>query len=346
MREGEPRVAKFEPGEARAWAMENLRGVTGCVMPSFTHDLSALDEKAIAHDIDCERRLGFTGFLIVAECGTTSDELKQFIDLSVAESGELVTVLQAAAGTLEENVELIRYAADAGVDMVLPSYPLSFYPESGEEVIEYTRTLAHASHLGLIVFAMNLWNFERLHPSGFAVRWLEELIEAEPNVVAIKNEVAEPGVAGIAEVFRRFSDRVRVTDPLEMNSAAWTSTFGMPWMGTSNYEYFGAEVPRYFGLLQQPGRFDEAMEVYWRIHPARQASGALMKEANAGTVFVHRMLWKYQGWLQGFNGGPVRSPHMRLTDRQMRTLRAAALASGLPITDEPDAEFFRGRSAK
>ncbi|MCW2581073.1 MAG: Dihydrodipicolinate synthase, partial [Blastococcus sp.] len=193
-------MAKFEAGEARAWALENLRGVTGCVMPSFTQDLSGLNEAAIAHDIERERELGFTGFLIVAECGTTAEELRRFIDVSVAESGDMVTVLQAAAGTLEENIEIIRYAAGAGVDLVMPSYPLSFYPQSGAEIVDYTRTLAQASNMGLIVFAMNLWNFERLHPSGFAVEWLEELVETAPNVVAIKNEVGEPGVAGISEV--------------------------------------------------------------------------------------------------------------------------------------------------
>jgi 4-hydroxy-tetrahydrodipicolinate synthase len=30
----------------------------------------------------------------------------------------------------------------------------------------------------------------------------------------------------------------------------------------------------------------------------------------------------------------------------MRTLRTAAVASGLSITDEPDSEFFRGRHVK
>jgi 4-hydroxy-tetrahydrodipicolinate synthase len=164
-----------------------------------------------------------------------------------------------------------------------------------------------------------------------------------PNVVAIKNEIGDPGVAGLAEVFRRFSDRVLVADPLEMNSPAWVTTYGMPWMGTSNYEYFGGEVPRYFALLQDPDRYDEAMELYWRLHPARGATGSLMKEANSGTSLVHRLLWKYQGWLNGFNGGPVRSPHMRLHDRQMQQLRSAAKASGLDITEDSDADFFRGR---
>jgi dihydrodipicolinate synthase/N-acetylneuraminate lyase len=141
-------VAKFDAGEARAWALEHLRGVTGCVMPSFTEDLSGLNEEAIAHDIQRERELGFSGFLIVAECGTTPDELRRFIDLSVAESGDMVTVIQAAAGTLEENVEIVRYAAQAGVDLVMPSYPLGFYPQDGAEVVEYTRTLPRPATWG------------------------------------------------------------------------------------------------------------------------------------------------------------------------------------------------------
>lgn len=337
-------MAEYETAaDARAWAKERLRGVTGCVMPSFSADMTKLNEAAIVHDVHHELELGFNGFLIVAECGTTPEELDRFIEICVAESGDAITILQAAEPTLEANVELIRRGAKAGVDLVMPSYPLGFYPQSGDEVVAYTRALAEASHVGLVIFAMGLWNFERLHPSGFAVEWLRALVDDVPNVVAIKNEVGEPGAAGMAEVFRRFAGDVVVADPLEMNSPAWVTTYGMPWMGTSNYEYFGAEVPRYFELLQDPERYDEAMEIYWRLHPARKATGSLMKEANSGTVFVHRMLWKYQGWLQGFNGGPVRAPHMRLLDRQMSTLRSAAKASGLAITDEPDTEFFLGR---
>jgi 4-hydroxy-tetrahydrodipicolinate synthase len=168
-------------------------------------------------------------------------------------------------------------------------------------------------------------------------------VDKIPNVVAIKNEIGDPGVAGLSEVFRRFSDRVIVADPLEMNAPAWVTSYGMPWMGTSNYEYFGSAVPRYFQLLQDPATYAEAMDLYWQIHPARTATGSLMKEANGGTSLVHRLLWKYQGWLNGFNGGPVRSPHMRLHDRQMKLLRSAAVASGLDITDDEDALFFEGR---
>ena len=337
-------MAKFEPGEARTWAMENLRGVTGCLMPSFTRDQSKLNETAIRHDVQRERELGFNGFLIVGEGGTTREEMRLFIDIAVDEASDSqVTIIQAAAGTLAENIEIVQYAAKAGVDLVMPSYPISFYPAKPSEIIDYTRAIGEASHLGVVVFAMNLWNFTRLHPSGFAPDWLEEIVDTVPNVVAIKNEIGDPGVAGLAEVFQRFTGRVLVSDPLEMNAPAWTSTFGMPWMGTSNYEYFGSAVPEYFELLQQPDGYREAMLKYWKLHPARTTSGTLMKEANSGTSMVHRLLWKYQGWLNGFNGGPVRSPHMRLHDRQMQQLRKSAIDSGIPITDDEDASFFTGR---
>lgn len=337
-------MAKFAAGEARSWALENLRGVSGCVMPSFSADQTKLNEEAIRHDIRRERDLGFTGFLIVGECGTTAEEFERFVEICVDEAGDdLVTIVQAAEGTLAANEALTAMAGAKGVDLVMPSYPITFYPQDASEVIAYTRTVSAASDMGVIVFAMNLWNFTRLHPSGFAPAWLEEIVETVPNVVAIKNEIGDPGVAGLAEVFRRFSDRVLVADPLEMNAPAWITAYGMPWMGTSNYEYFGDVIPRIHRLAHDPETLDEAMDLYWRVHPARAASGSLMKEANAGTSFVHRLLWKYQGWLQGFNGGGVRSPHTRLHDGQMARLRQAAVDAELPITDEPDAHFFAGR---
>ncbi len=337
-------MAKFSAGDARSWAMEQMRGVYGCVMPSFTLDQSGLNEVAIRHDVRRERELGFAGVLIVGECGTTAREFRRFVEIVVDEAGDdLVTVVQAGAGTLAENIAIAEFAGMAGVDLVMPSYPITFYPQQPSEIVEYTKAVAGASDMGVIVFAMNLWNFTRLHPSGFAPAWLEEIVDTTPNVVAIKNEIGDFGVAGLAEVFRRFQDRVVVADPLEMNSPAWASTFGMRWMGTSNYEYFGAAVPRYFDLLQQPDGYDDAMEQYWTLSPARSATGALMREANSGTSLVHRLLWKYQGWLNGFNGGPVRSPHMRLHDRQMKQLRSAATAAGIPVTYDDDAAFFRGR---
>jgi 4-hydroxy-tetrahydrodipicolinate synthase len=120
-------------------------------------------------------------------------------------------------------------------------------------------------------------------------------------------------------------------------------TFGMPFMGTSNYEYMGGEVVRYFNLLQKK-EYDEAMAIYWRLHPARQASYQVAAGYMGGTSLVHRQLWKYQYWLNGFNGGPIRQPLPRVNDAQMRILRQGLVRSGITPAPGEDAEFFVGRN--
>jgi 4-hydroxy-tetrahydrodipicolinate synthase len=337
-------VARYGRGEAREWALEHLRGQCGCLLPTFTNDLRGINERAIRADVAREKEFGMTGVLVVAECGTTFDELVEVTEIVVDEAGgELDVLAHASLGTLEQNVELVRRSAAIGVDGVLGSYPLMFYPGSEEEIFEYTRALAECSDLGLVIFAMWLWNFRRLHPSDFSPELIGRLVDEVPNVMAVKNEIGLPGMAGIGQLFERFRDRVVVTDPLERNSPVWQRAYGMRWMGTSNYECMAGEVPRYFGLLEE-GRYEEAMDVYWRVHPIRQADAAVTGEAQAGTALVHRLVWKYQGWLHGFNGGPIRSPHLRISDAQMRTLRSAAEASGLTVTSDPDSAFFVGRN--
>lgn len=337
-------MPRYGPGEAREWALEQLRGCCGCLLPTFSSDLRALNEAAIRADVARDKALGMSGVLIVAECGTTVDELKHVTEIVVDEAGgEIQTFAHASLPSLADNVELVRFSEAAGVDGALVSYPLTFYPTSELEVFEYTRAVAEASNLGAIVFAMWLWNFRRLHPSDFSPDLIGKLVDEVPNVMAVKTEIGAPAAAGIAQVFERYRDRLIVTDPIEANAPLWQRAYGMRWMGTSNYECMAGEVPRYMRLLEA-GRYEEAMEIYWRLHPIRLADAEVVGEAIRGTALVHRLVWKYQGWLHGFNGGPIRGPHMRISDRQMQVLRAAALASGLPVTDEPDAAFFVGRN--
>jgi dihydrodipicolinate synthase/N-acetylneuraminate lyase len=337
-------MAKYAPGEAREWATHELRGVCGCLLPTLRADMSGVNERAIRHDVRREKELGFAGILLVSECGTTPQEMRDVIDIAVAEAGdEIVTVIQAAEPTLQLNIDLIRYAEAAGVDLVLPSYPLAFYPETEQEVYDYTRTIAEASSLGIFIFAVNLWNFGRLHPSDFSPDLIGRLIDDCPNVALVKSESGTPGVAGIGQLFERYRHRVVVTDPFEMNSPVWARNYGMSFMGTSNYEYMGSVVPEYFALLQDEHGYEKAMDIYWRVHPARKANTRVQGEAIAGTNLVHRLMWKYQGWLNGFNGGPIRSPHLRISDGQLAVLRTGAIDSGLSVASESDSEFFVGR---
>lgn len=338
-------MTQYARGEARPWALESLRGCCGCVSPTFTSDLESLNETAIRHDVAVAKEHGMAGLLIVSEAGTTLEEMRQFTEIVVGEAGdELVTVLQASQPTLAATVASAEHAATAGVDLVMPSYPLYFNPPSTSDVVAFTKAVADAADIGIVIFAMDQWNFGRLHAAGFSVSLLEQLVDTIPQVVAIKNEVGGPGVGGIAAVFERFTGEVVVTDPLEFNAPAWIANYGMRFMGTSNYELTGPVVPRMFDLLSDKATWDKGMELYWQIAPARRAHAAVCTPLVANTGLVPRMHWKYQGWLNGYNGGPIRQPHMRISAAQMATLRAAAVKSGLDVTGDDDALFYGGRN--
>ncbi|QSE86083.1 dihydrodipicolinate synthase family protein [Rhodococcus koreensis] len=340
-------MAKYSRGEARQWAKESLVGCCGCVTPTFTADLSDLNEEAIRHDIRMEKRYGMSAVLIVSEAGTTLEEMARFCEIVVDEAGDdLITVLQASQPTLAETVASAEDAARVGVDLVMPSYPLYFRPSTFDEVFDFTKAVASASELGLIIFGMDAFGFGCLHPSGFPIDLLERMVEEIPQVCAIKNEIGAPGVGGIAAVFEAFRDRVVVSDPQELNAPAWIANYGMRFMGTSNYETFAGEVPRMLGLLSEPSTWDEGMDLYWKLAPVRQANAAVCSNLTMGSGLVPRMHAKYQGWLVGFNGGPIRQPHMRISAAQMGILRRGAEASGLPVTDADDDLFYVGRNPK
>ena len=58
--------------------------------------------------------------------------------------------------------------------------------------------------------------------------------------------------------------------------------------------------------------------------------------ASDGAGLVNRMLWKYAAWLNGFNGGPLRQPTMKINQSQMSAIRQALIASGIEVTKDDD----------
>ena len=165
---------RYEKTEAREWARESLVGCCGCVLPTFSSDLASLNETAIRYDVAREKELGMSAILIVSEGGTTVDEFNQMIEICVDESGgDLVTFLQASQPTFRDMVEAMQYAEQAGVDLVLPSYPMTYHPLSYDELFEDTKQLLDSTGLGVLLFCIDQWNFARLHPAGFPVDFLE-----------------------------------------------------------------------------------------------------------------------------------------------------------------------------
>lgn len=335
---------EYRKHEAKQWAREHMKGVCNVLMPTFTSDLKRLNEKAIRFDVQRELEMGFWGALVVSEAGTTRDEYKRFFEIVADEArGGIRLVVQGSFDTLEDTIEVCQFAETVGAALLLPSYPPTFYPRSDRDIFDYTSRLMEATNLATVIFSVHQWNFGRIHPADMSPQLVRDLAEL-PNAVAIKAEGGPPGNGALVQTLMDVGDKILVSDPRESSSPGWVKFFGMQWMGTSNFECFGDVVPRYFALMHQ-GCWDEAMALYWQIHPIRTARLADMA-TTAGANFINRNSWKYQAWLNGFNGGPLRQPVMKLSDHAMHRLRDAMIKSGtIPRDTTGDlGEFLVGRN--
>jgi 4-hydroxy-tetrahydrodipicolinate synthase len=334
-------TGRYTKAEAREWARAEMKGVCNVIIPSYTADLRSLNEAGIRHDVRRDIELGFKGALMVSETAITADEYIQMIEWAADEAaGRLVLFFHASFNTLEENVELAERAHEAGAEMALLSYPTSFYPKSLREVYDYTEAFCSRTSMATMLFPVPLWGFERLHPASIPIEMLEEMVDAIPNVAAIKAEGGMPAIAGFTETWNRLSERVIVTMPLEQQAIPLATILPLQLIATSNTECLGGAVPEMLRLCHE-GRNDEAMRLYWKVDPGRRANDRI---GVAGSNSVHRMAWKYQAWLTGFNGGPLRMPTQRLVGPQLAGYRAAAHDAGVLTATEPDEEFFIGRN--
>jgi dihydrodipicolinate synthase/N-acetylneuraminate lyase len=333
---------EYTRAEAKGWARETFRGACNVIIPSYTSDLTSLNEGAIRHDVRRNIELGFWGALLVSEAGTSLDEMRRFMEIAVDEAaGRHRFLLQGAFDTPEQIMTMAADARSMGVDGMLLGHPNSFYPTSPQQVEDYTVEICEATDLAVVLFVVEHSNLRRLDVRGFPADVLERLTKVD-TLVAVKYEVGRQQTVNTYETFRRLQNAdVLLSDPMEFNAPMWVDLFGMQWMGTSNYEYYGSYAPRLLELLHA-GDTERAMEEYWRIQPARSARSATM--SSGGANLVHRYLWKFQAWLNGYNGGPIRQPAMKLSDGQMRTSAEGARKAGITSAGEPFADFFVGRN--
>lgn len=336
-------MVDYTKSQAREWAKQNWNGAIAVTMPSYTADFSGINEKAIAHDITKLKELGFAGTLLVTELNVTPEENARITAVAREVGGpDFQLFFHCSFNTLEQNIAALKLAEKEGVDSVLLSYPTSYWPTSLDEVFDYTKAICDSTDLGVMLFGLPAWGFERIHPAGMPVKWVRKVLDEIPNIVAIKAEQGYPTIGGIMEMYHHFNGEVVISCPIESETIPLMSVLDFQFSGTSNTNWMSDYFPRAFDLART-GRWEEAMELWWQVAPARAANVAILTGSSVGTTVINRTGWKYQEWLAGFNGGALRGPAGRLPDRLMKQARAALVASGLPVTDSPDEEFVRGR---
>lgn len=336
-------MASYQRSDARAWAREHLVGCSAVTIPSFSADCKRLNERGIRHDIERVVKLGFRYTLLCSEVAITAEENAQFTALAHdTAGGQLGLFFHAAFGTLADNIEAVKLAEKAGADLVLLSYPSNFWPTSEQEIHDYTKAFCDATDLGVMLFPIPTWGFERVHPAGMSVELVRRLLADCPNIVAIKSEQGFPLPAGICEMYHHFREEVVISCPIEADAIPLMSLMQLQFSGTSNTQWMGDYYPRAFELARS-GRWEEAMALYWKVNPARQANTAASAASAPAIGALNRTQWKYQDWLAGFNGGPLRAPTLRIPDRFMKSLRQGLVASGCEVTSDPDSAFMTGR---
>ena len=336
-------MASYTRDDARDWAREHLKGVINVIIPSFTSDLERINEPAVRHDVRTQFEHGFDGALLVSEVVISQDEYRQFCEIAYDEAqGRQLFVHHSSWSTLEHARKALRIAEDTGAELVLLSYPPNFYPESERDIYDYTKTICDSTSLAVMLFPMYLWGFSpRIHPSDIPVSVIRRLLDDCPNIVAIKAEGGFPSIMGVIECHRHFGREVVISCPIEGDLIPLAQVMPIELSATSDHEYYGPMIPRIMRHLRAC-EFDEATELYWQIHPARRAKAAANVQMQGG-AFINRQAWKFEAWLQGYSGGPLRQPTQRIHDVQMNQLRKGLVDSGLSPTTEPNGAFFAGR---
>src|SRR5262245_58776001 len=241
-------MAAYKRTEARDWAREKLVGAVNCIIPSFSGDLTRINERAIRHDVRLSIEHGFIGSLGVSEVAITLPEYLDFLHIMVDEAhGRLVITHHASWSTLAQNIEAIKGAEAAGAEFVLLSYPPNFYPETEQEVYDYTKAVCDATNLAVILFPMYLWGFgTRIHPSDIPASLIRRLINDCPNVAAIKAEGGFPSIQHVIECHRLFGKEVVISMPIEGDFIPLAQLIPIQLSATSDHEYYGPMIPRAF----------------------------------------------------------------------------------------------------
>jgi len=330
-----------EKSQLKKWAKEHLKGAENILFPSFLLGMKELDEDGIRLDVRQSIKHGFFSTMCATETGLTLKEAKRFVEIVADESKDKILVTTSLIlDSFEDNMELMIQAEKVGVSGVLLGFPPSFFPRKSEEVYDVIKRFCDATSMHVTIYPSPHFNLSRFHPSGFPLDILKKVVEIE-NVVAIK--AGELGL--FVHCQELVGDKVLVGCPVERYAPLLVKGFGMQWMGAGCYEVLqSTEKPfmvQYFNLLLE-GKFEEAMEIYWKLTPARVTfEEQFNKTVMSGTYNWHQQ--KYYQWCVGGNGGLTRQPAMKQHTFEMQPTNMAFRMIGIEPSENQE-EFVMGRS--
>ena len=331
--------------ERKEWARSALRGIENALMPSFTADLTRLDEEGIRWDVRQAIAHGFFSTMCACETGLTLAENKRFLEIACDEAaGRILVSFTLLLDSFEDDIELLAHAEKVGASHALMGYPQTFRPRRENEILEATRRLSESTNLGLVMYASDKFDFVRFHPSQVPFEVYDKIADL-PNVVSLKVGFGDPAMT--FEAFERFGNRVLVnvgTPWLMGLFPLLRKRYGAQWFGGGSWEMWQSPekplVVEYYHHVMK-GEVEPARSIYWTL--AKGNALMMGNIARGGDIGMYNWpLGKYISWSVGGNGGVMRQPAMRLMPPMMAGRKAQLRAMGI-APREPDEEFFVGR---
>lgn len=336
----------IKAAERKEWARSALRGIENAIMPSFTPDLTALDEEGIRWDVRQAIAHGFFSTMCAVETGLTVAEQKRFIEIVCDEARDrLLVSFTLLQDSFDDALDVLQHAEAVGASHALLGYPPSFRPQTPQHVVDATRRIAESTNLGLVMYVSDKFDFVRFHPSQVPFEAYDQIV-ALPNVVSLKVGFGDSAMT--FECFERYGRDVQVnvgTPWLLGLFPLLRKRYGAQWFGGGAWEMWNApEKPYLIEYYRHVinGEVEHARAIYWLLARANAIAMGGNIARGGDTGMYHWPMGKYVSWSVGGNGGAMRQPALRLTPGMMNARKAALRAIGI-TPREPDEEFWVGR---
>lgn len=196
----------------------NWKGVFPAVTTKLKDD-GSLDTEAIKAGLNRLIDNGVGGVVMMGMVGEnaqlTPDEKRTVLKIAVETVGGRVPIVSGLAET--NTGSAIQFAKDAEIIGVqgLMVFPGLTYKSDDRETVEFYRTIARATKLGIMIYN---------NPRGYGVDMRPDLLEqlkGEANIVAVKEETYD--TTRVTDLYNQFGDRFLVfcgVDDLVLESAA------------------------------------------------------------------------------------------------------------------------------
>ena len=325
----------------------SLSGVQNVTVPSFDPTLRRLDEDGIRLDIRHAIAHGFSGTLLALNAGLSPDEMRRFVEVAIDEAADALRVgIEMPIDSFELARDVMMFAHDAGATHGVLGVPVGWQPAGEDEITAAYTNLAEAGGLRLVLpvgqvgFAAHI---------GGGVPWgaWARLAELD-NVRGVHITTWMPHVLFAALEMFRGGLEIGIGTPALLGAMPLLAReYDVRWLSAAQWEMWQSpDQPHIVRFLEHvvAGRKQEALDVHWRLAPAREiafAAGLLDPELDG---MPHWPLAKYVSWSVGGNGGVTREPALHVRPHQFEARKAMLRALGIDSrTDEN--EFLEGQAA-